>query len=205
MAVRRKIVGIDRPEALESALRSAQYLADGGLATAAYLALALGKPLLLEGAPGVGKTEAAKAMASVLGRELTPLATGLLSAAAVLAVLAGQVIEDVHDSMWLEMMPPNAELARWALPPDQARGIVASELLRGMVPRPGGIAFYREPRPTGRPFGLRPARHRARAGRLAVHRPHQPRLRPPHRIRLRRRLGPADLHRRPGRHQPPRH
>ena len=38
------------------------YLADDGLATAAYLALALGKPLLLEGAPGVGKTEAAKAM-----------------------------------------------------------------------------------------------------------------------------------------------
>ena len=39
------------------------YLADEGLATAAYLALALGKPLLLEGAPGVGKTEAAKAIA----------------------------------------------------------------------------------------------------------------------------------------------
>ena len=39
------------------------YLADDGFATAAYLALALGKPLLLEGAPGVGKTEAAKAIA----------------------------------------------------------------------------------------------------------------------------------------------
>ena len=42
------------------------YLADEGLATAAYLALALGKPLLLEGSPGVGKTEAAKALAGVL-------------------------------------------------------------------------------------------------------------------------------------------
>ena len=51
-------------EALEKALRAAYYLADEGLATAAYLALALGKPLLLEGAPGVGKTEAAKAIAA---------------------------------------------------------------------------------------------------------------------------------------------
>jgi MoxR-like ATPase len=73
MAVRAKIVGIDRPEALEDALRSAQYLADEGLATAAYLALALGKPLLLEGAPGVGKTEAAKAISAVLGRQLIRL------------------------------------------------------------------------------------------------------------------------------------
>ena len=73
MAVRREIVGIDGPDTLESALRAAQYLADGGLSTAAYLALALGKPLLLEGAPGVGKTEAAKAISSVLGRQLIRL------------------------------------------------------------------------------------------------------------------------------------
>ena len=52
MPVRRSIVGIDGPDALEHALQAAQYLADEGLATAAYLALALGKPLLLEGAPG---------------------------------------------------------------------------------------------------------------------------------------------------------
>src|SRR5205085_8771618 len=73
MAVRRTIVGIGSPRELEDALRAAYYLADEELATAAYLALALGKPLLLEGAPGVGKTEAAKAVAGVLGRTLLRL------------------------------------------------------------------------------------------------------------------------------------
>jgi MoxR-like ATPase len=73
MAIRHTIVGIDRPETLAKAFTAAFYLADEGLSTAAYLALALGKPLLLEGAPGVGKTEAGKALAGILGRDLIRL------------------------------------------------------------------------------------------------------------------------------------
>ena len=58
---------------LDSALTSASYLADRGLATALYLALTLEKPLLLEGEAGVGKTEAAKAIAAALGAPLIRL------------------------------------------------------------------------------------------------------------------------------------
>ena len=58
---------------LERALRDADYLPDRGLATALYLSLALSKPVLLEGEAGVGKTEAAKALASVLQARLIRL------------------------------------------------------------------------------------------------------------------------------------
>jgi MoxR-like ATPase len=49
------------------------YLVDEGLATALYLAVRLGKPLLLEGEPGVGKTAAAKALARTLDAPLLRL------------------------------------------------------------------------------------------------------------------------------------
>ena len=61
------------PEALAARLDEAAYLADDGLATAVFLAMRLGKPLLLEGAPGVGKTEAAKVIAQILGSKLVRL------------------------------------------------------------------------------------------------------------------------------------
>jgi MoxR-like ATPase len=58
------------PEELAERLGAVDYLADEGLATALYLAMALPQPLLLEGEAGVGKTEAAKALATALD---TPL------------------------------------------------------------------------------------------------------------------------------------
>jgi MoxR-like ATPase len=60
-------------EELRVALRRHRYLADRGLATAIYLAVSLDRPLLLEGEAGVGKTEVAKVLAELLGRELIRL------------------------------------------------------------------------------------------------------------------------------------
>jgi MoxR-like ATPase len=60
-------------EELEDALRRASYLPDRGLATALFLALRIRKPLLLEGEAGVGKTEAAKAIATSLDARLIRL------------------------------------------------------------------------------------------------------------------------------------
>src|SRR5690606_209757 len=54
-------------------LRRGNYIADRGLATVVYLALHMGRPVLLEGEAGVGKTEVAKVLAATLGRELIRL------------------------------------------------------------------------------------------------------------------------------------
>ena len=60
-------------EELQTALGAHSYLADRGLATSIYLSLSLGKPLLLEGEAGVGKTEVAKVLSTLLDRELIRL------------------------------------------------------------------------------------------------------------------------------------
>ena len=58
---------------LTELLRGGAYLADRGLATAAYVAITLGRPLLLEGEVGVGKTELAKTLAKVFDKQLIRL------------------------------------------------------------------------------------------------------------------------------------
>src|SRR5689334_8727995 len=54
-------------------LGSRGYLAERSLATVAFLALGMGRPLFLEGEAGVGKTEIAKVLSAALGRKLIRL------------------------------------------------------------------------------------------------------------------------------------
>jgi len=63
----------DTPEQVADALREAAYLADDSTALISFLAQKLGKPVLVEGPAGVGKTELAKALARSTGRELVRL------------------------------------------------------------------------------------------------------------------------------------
>ena len=58
---------------LTAILRAGGYLADRGLSTALFVAMSLGRPILLEGEVGVGKTEVAKVLAAVFGRKLIRL------------------------------------------------------------------------------------------------------------------------------------
>ena len=60
-------------EAIQDDFRARNYIADRSVATAVFLALELGRPLLLEGEAGVGKTELAKVLAASLGTRLIRL------------------------------------------------------------------------------------------------------------------------------------
>ncbi|MCC5579438.1 MoxR family ATPase [Microtetraspora sp. AC03309] len=64
---------IDSPGKLATLLEEHDYLADEGLATAAFLALRMGRPLFLEGEAGVGKTELAKTLSAILSAPLIRL------------------------------------------------------------------------------------------------------------------------------------
>jgi MoxR-like ATPase len=107
---------------LHDVLTRHTYLADRGLSTAIYLSLSLGKPLLLEGEAGVGKTEVAKVLAEVLDRRLIRLqcyegidasqalyewnyARQLIAVRAMDAVDAEQRVEDLFGPEFLVERP----------------------------------------------------------------------------------------------------
>src|SRR5437773_2648895 len=64
---------LDTIEEIQDRFRERDYVCDRSLATATFLALRLGRPLLLEGEAGVGKTELAKVLAASLGVKLIRL------------------------------------------------------------------------------------------------------------------------------------
>ena len=70
------MTAIALPDSIDATLKllsSGNYVADRSLATVVFLALRMGRPILLEGEAGVGKTELAKVLAATLGRRLIRL------------------------------------------------------------------------------------------------------------------------------------
>ncbi|MFI6398249.1 AAA family ATPase [Rhodococcus coprophilus] len=67
------VTEVQSPGDLVAALESTGYLADEGLATTAFLAIRMGRPLFCEGEPGTGKTSLATALAEALGLPLVRL------------------------------------------------------------------------------------------------------------------------------------
>jgi MoxR-like ATPase len=123
-------------DAMVALLASQRYLADRPLATVAYLALRMGRPLFLEGEAGVGKTEIAKALAAALGRNLIRLQCyeGLDIASAVYEWnSAAQMIA-------IRLAEATGETDRDRLAHDvfDARYLIKRPLLRALEPDPAG-------------------------------------------------------------------
>jgi MoxR-like ATPase len=117
-------------------LSAGEYVADRSLATALFLALRLGRPLLLEGEAGVGKTEVAKVLASGLGRRLIRLQCyeGLDVASAVYEwSYARQMLA-------IRLAEASGEVDRERLARDvfSRDFLVKRPLLEALEPQPGG-------------------------------------------------------------------
>jgi len=123
-------------DAVERMLAAQGYVADRALATITFLALRLGRPLFLEGAAGVGKTEIAKVLATGLGRRLIRLQCyeGLDAASAV-----------CEWNFAAQMIAIRAAEAAGTTDPEHLRHelfsdafLISRPLLEAMRPQPGG-------------------------------------------------------------------
>ena len=120
-------------------LRGQGYVADVGLGTALFLSLELGRPLLLEGEAGVGKTEVAKTLAAGLGRPLIRLQCyeGLdLASAAYEWNYAKQMIHIRAAEGGAESEPGTADLARDVF----SEGFLVRRPLLSALDPPDGVA-----------------------------------------------------------------
>jgi MoxR-like ATPase len=121
---------VNVPE-LAAALEAQAYLAEPRLATTLSLALELGKPVLLEGEAGVGKTEVAKALAAALGRRLIRLQCyeGLDTAAALYEWDFARQMLEIRLAEATHAPPPSLYDARFLL---------RRPLLEALAPDPAG-------------------------------------------------------------------
>lgn len=136
-------------DALSDALRDVGYLAPRSLSTAVLLALRLNRPLLLEGEPGVGKTELAKALARVLGRPLVRLQCydGMEQREAL--------YEWNHTAQLLHMRAAQASVSVEQLERDiyQPRYLIRRPLLQALqAPAPGAVLLIDEVDRADEPF-----------------------------------------------------
>ncbi|NBV88314.1 MAG: MoxR family ATPase [Betaproteobacteria bacterium] len=140
---------LDSTDAVLEGLQSVGYFADRRLATAVFLALKLGRPLLLEGDPGVGKTELAKALSQLLGRELIRLQCydGL--------ELREALYEWNHAAQLIHMRAAQNRASSEELEREvyQAKYLVRRPLLRAIeTPRPGAVLLIDEVDRADEPF-----------------------------------------------------